>query len=513
MGVAFNMSANEAGQAIAQMMNVYNLSLSRVRELADAVNVLGNTMATNEAAIVEVMTRVGGSAKQFGLTAEQTAALAAAFTSLGKSPMVAATAINALLSKLQTANVQGAEFQAALAQIGLSGDKLARDIRENPQAALEEFLKTLQRLDGQQRAELSVKLFGQEYHDDISLLVGSLGQYEAALGRVADKTQTAGALEREFAERAKTTEAQLTLLKNAVTVLAANIGSTFLPVIAGAANVTTTLTRAMSDFASQNPGLTAMSTTLASIAVSLTGLKLATSALNVVWARSFAAMRAEVALLNASLGQSIKQVGLLSTALRGAFMALAGWGIGQMIGGWLRQFALVRIAVNTLIAGFMSLGEWIKSVQYIATHWENPLKELERLYDRLKQIRDEWIEINKWEWNRDFGSEQEAAQAAAPPAGNNPAAAPETGSDPAAKAVDQTTQSLSAARDAIKELGGDVSRFANTTSKEFVQVAGHLDVIIKETERLSAAGVDTAAVLEDAFSKAIDSAETQAEIN
>ncbi|MDR3352175.1 MAG: hypothetical protein LBO00_04025, partial [Zoogloeaceae bacterium] len=58
-----------------------------------------------------------------------------------------------------------------------------------------------------------------------------------------------------------------------------------------------------------------------------------------------------------------------------------------------------------------------------------------------------------------------------------------------------------------------MSRFANTTSKEFAQVAGHLDAIIKETERLSAAGVDTAAVLEDAFSKAIDSAETQAEIN
>ncbi|MDR3351736.1 MAG: phage tail tape measure protein, partial [Zoogloeaceae bacterium] len=97
MGVAFNMSAEQAGQAIAQMMNVYNLSLDQVRELADAVNVLGNTMATNESDIVEVMTRVGGTAKQFGLSAQQAAALAAAFTSLGKPAQVAGTAINALL--------------------------------------------------------------------------------------------------------------------------------------------------------------------------------------------------------------------------------------------------------------------------------------------------------------------------------------------------------------------------------------------------------------------------------
>jgi chromosome segregation ATPase len=97
-----------------------------------------------------------GSAKQFGLSAEQAAALAAAFTSLGKPVQVAGTAINALLSKLQTANVQGDEFKTALQEMGLSANQLAKDIRENPQKALMTFLQTLKSLDGQQHSELLV---------------------------------------------------------------------------------------------------------------------------------------------------------------------------------------------------------------------------------------------------------------------------------------------------------------------------------------------------------------------
>ena len=75
MSNAFSMTADEAGQSAAKMMNVFQLPLERVREVADAVNALGNSSAATERDIVEVMTRIGGSARQFGLTAEQSAAL------------------------------------------------------------------------------------------------------------------------------------------------------------------------------------------------------------------------------------------------------------------------------------------------------------------------------------------------------------------------------------------------------------------------------------------------------
>ena len=168
MSTAFGMTADEAGQAVAKLSNIFALPIEQVEKLGDAINTLGNTTAATEADIVEVLTRMGGTAKQFGLTAEQASALASTMLSMGVSSQVAGTGINALLSKLQTANVQGKAFQDALAGMGISAEKLAADIAANPQKALTEFLHTLEKLDGQDRAETLAKLFGIEYQDDIS---------------------------------------------------------------------------------------------------------------------------------------------------------------------------------------------------------------------------------------------------------------------------------------------------------------------------------------------------------
>lgn len=107
---------------------------------------------------------------------------------------MAATAINALLSKLQTAQGQTAKFQGALESIGISANQMAANISDNPQKALSDFLARLSELDDKQRSMVTMELFGQEYADDISLLVGSLETYNQALDLTANKTQNAGAM-------------------------------------------------------------------------------------------------------------------------------------------------------------------------------------------------------------------------------------------------------------------------------------------------------------------------------
>ena len=158
MSTAFGITADEAGKAVAKLSNVFALPIEQIGALGDAINTLGNTTAATEADIVEVLTRIGGTAKQFGLTAEQAAALGSTMLSLGVSSQVAGTGINALLSKLQTANVQGKAFQDALAGMGISAQQLAADIAANPQKALTEFLHTLEQLEGQDRAETLARL-------------------------------------------------------------------------------------------------------------------------------------------------------------------------------------------------------------------------------------------------------------------------------------------------------------------------------------------------------------------
>ena len=334
MAVAFDMTAEAAGDSAAKLANVFQIPLSEVRALGDAINTLGNNTAAREGEIVEALTRIGGSARQFGLATEQTAALTASFIALGKSPETAATAINSLLNRLQTGGQGVSGFAEGLEDLGLSANRLADNIRANPQAALREFLGSLEKLDNQQRAITLTKLFGQEYADDISLMVGSLAEYDRQLGLVGDKTKTAGAMQNEFAAQMDTTEKKLEQAQIAIGNLAKELGSQLLPVVASGAQ----------GFAGTHPQITRFVTLLAaakaaSIAFSgamrVLGVEgtTATSALTAGYTRvttALAAYRAQVAAASAaSAGMSVAMraqavaTAATTTALRGAAGALS----------------------------------------------------------------------------------------------------------------------------------------------------------------------------------------------
>lgn len=338
MAVAFNMTAEEAGDAAAKMANVWGIPIDKVSELGDTINTLGNTTAAKEREIVDVMNRIGGTAKQFGLAKEEAAALSAAFISLGKTPETAGTAINALLTKLSTASVQSDDFKNALAHIGISADQLAKDINDNPQKALDNFLQTLGTLSKEQQSITTFKLFGQEYVDDISILVGGLDTYKKALSEVADKSQMAGAMEKEFKARLDTTGASLAQAKASMGVLAQTIGTHLLPIITSALDVFTDITGAITDFANTYPNLTKFITIVASAQVGLTAMNSTLRLIGTTGLLSFGqvatgATTATGAITGATtatagLNTALSAVAKSAIALTGSFMA------GNAIGDW-----------------------------------------------------------------------------------------------------------------------------------------------------------------------------------
>ena len=269
MATAFGMTAEEAGNAAATIANVFQLPIGEVEKLGDAINVLGNNTAAREKDIVAAMARIGGTAKQFGLVADEAAALADAFIALGKPPEVAATAINAMLQKLQTAQSQGKDFQAALEGIGTSADEIAANIAANPQQALTEFLHKLEGLDKQSRALTLSQLFGTEYSDDIALLVGSLGEYEKALGLVNDQSQIQGAMQKEAAAALNTTEGQINKAKAAVSNMAGELGNALLPILKITASTVETVATAISDFTKDFPVLSKLAIYFAAARVAM----------------------------------------------------------------------------------------------------------------------------------------------------------------------------------------------------------------------------------------------------
>ncbi len=252
MAVAFDMGANEAGDAMAKIANVYKIPIAEIGRLGDAINQISNESPAKASEIVRALSRVGGVAQAFGLSAEQASALSAAFIAMGKPPEVAGTAINALLIKLQTADKQGAKFQAALASMGMSAGALKQAIGEDAQGALLGFLKALESVPKEARTGVLVDLFGLEYSDDIAALAGNLDVYRQQLDAAA---RAQGSMGKEFAARAATTANNLQLLKNTVSELAINIGSVLLPALNGVLSSLRPVIEGLASWAKENPGV------------------------------------------------------------------------------------------------------------------------------------------------------------------------------------------------------------------------------------------------------------------
>ena len=93
VAVAFDISAQEAGDTLAKLRNIFGMTQPQVVQLADAVNHLSNNMAATAPQILEVLKRIGGTGQLVGLTAQQMAALGAAMLATGTRPEVVATGL------------------------------------------------------------------------------------------------------------------------------------------------------------------------------------------------------------------------------------------------------------------------------------------------------------------------------------------------------------------------------------------------------------------------------------
>ncbi|STZ07223.1 Phage-related minor tail protein [Moraxella caprae] len=407
MSVAFSMSADEAGNAAAKLANVFNMPIEQVGELGDVINTLGNNMAAKEREIVDAMLRVGGTARQFGLVKEEVAGLTAAMIALGKPPEVASTAINALLTKLQTAQNQGAGFADGLQMIGTSADEMADNIAKNPQQALSGFLEKLGQLDDRQRSMVSAKLFGAEYADDINLLVGSLGTYNQALGLATDKTATAGAMQKEFQAQMDTAAKKVTQAKAELMALAINIGQHLLPIISATAEAVGDMAGTLADIAHEYPTITQLVTLMGGAVVAvkalnsviaLTGslggksaLQITTGFLGAKSAIDATAVSADK--MNTELGNAGVQTASLAkqmTSLNSIMGALTAWTVGKSIGDWAYENSSAVRAIGDEMGRLLAYADAIftdRTFDDVRQNFETSAESAKRLADETANAK------------------------------------------------------------------------------------------------------------------------------
>ncbi len=353
MKVAFDMSASDAGESIAKLMNIYALSVKEVNTLGDAINHLSDNTAAKAKDIVNVLARVGGTAKMFGLSAKEAASLADAFLAMGKPPEVAATAINAMLNKLNTADKQGKKFQKGLEAIGFSAKGLKKAIAKDANGAILMFLEQIKKFDKQKQMGILSDLFGMEYSDDIALLISGLDNYKKALKLTANKQNYLNSMQKEFENRSNTTENKLQLLKNSLNSIAISVGTLLLPAVKTAADWFKWLADKVEGLSQKYPTLT---TVLTSAVVGLGAFSVATAiggyAISVLGGGVLRAISAFGWLKNLLFGG----LGLRATAAKANILSASMYATGRNALFAKRNLAsLAKTAIGS-IGGILALG-------------------------------------------------------------------------------------------------------------------------------------------------------------
>ena len=365
MAVAFDLSGQEAGDAMAGLRTIFQIGQGDVMNLAGAYNHLSNSMAARAPELLDIANRVGGTAKLVGLTGQQLGALGGTLLAMKTPPEVAATSIKSMLLTLGAATGATKDAKQALDDIGLSAAGVEKAMRQDAETAIVGVLEAASK--SQNVVGTLERLFGKEHAGEVAKLVEGLDEYAKARRLVSSSAASAASVEREYAVRAATTGNALTLLGNRTQALAINVGSALLPAINAVLAPIGAVVDAAAALAQRFPVVT---TAVVGLAVGFVAVKVAAVAYRYA-AASVAETSMTVGLALTRMRRRLAETALANWALTGSLRstpavgATAAGGIGRVT----RSLRILRLALLSTGIGAVVVGLGI-AVAWLVSHWE-----------------------------------------------------------------------------------------------------------------------------------------------
>lgn len=326
VGVAFDMSAGQTGEALAKIKTALGLTVDDTRLLADALNHLSNTSASAAPDLLDFMSRVGSTGKQYGFTAEQTAAIGSAMIAAGAQSEVAATSFrNVGMALARGASATPAQ-RRVFKQLGLSATDVAKRLQKDAVGTLTDVIARIRQLPKEVQASAITDLFGAEARA-IMPLIENADLLASSLEQVADESTYAGSAQAEFEARSKTFANALKLFGNGLNELGIRIGNALLPGLERMMATILPMIHALADLAAAYPDVTAAIVTVTSAVIGL-----------------------NVALIAARFAMLFLKGGVLSGAL-GMAQAIGALGRGAaVLGNLAAMIGRVGLAMTLLSA-------------------------------------------------------------------------------------------------------------------------------------------------------------------
>lgn len=414
MGVAFDITAEQAGDMMAKWRTAFKMGQSDVVKLADKINFLGNTTAASAPLISDVVTRIGPLGSVGGVASGEIAALGASLVGSGVTSEIAATGIKNLILALVSGESATKSQNEAFAALGLNAVDMAKYMQKDARGAILSVLEAVQRLDKEQQASVMAELFGKESISAIAPLLSNLDALKTNFDAVSDASKYAGSMEKEFQTRAETTANAMELMNNSIYRTKVAIGQGLLPAIAPVASVVADAATAVGNFATEYPNLTGavlggtgalfgVAAAASAFMWALNGARLALFGAKTAFGIAGAALGKYNILIKTgtALAYGWNLAGrLFNSGLAITGSMFKGLGVGAMkLWGILLANPWIALATVAVGAAWMIYKNWDTVKEWFTTLWDDPALALQQFCDGVKSKLGEaydWIH-NKWE--------------------------------------------------------------------------------------------------------------------
>lgn len=444
MGVAFDITADEAGQAMAEMRAAFRMTQPQVNALADKINYLGNNTAASAKDIMEIVQRIGPLGEVAGAASGSIAAMGATLRGMGIGNEIAATGIKNLLLNLSAGKAATKAQVAVFKQLGYTASEVSKSMQLNADETIRVILTKIAKLPKHAQAAALTQLFGKEVVGSIAPLLTNLDQLQENLKLVGDQTKYAGSMEKEYQARAATTANSLIIFRNQVNALGVTIGSVLLPAVNSLLMTVGPWVGQVTELAQKYPTVT--KAVIATVGA-LVAMKVATFALGFAFTYLRGGMLNIVGLFYRTaagatlVGTTTTTAAAGPTLLGRAFLFL---GRGILWAGRMLLLNPIGLAVTAIAgAAYLIYKNWEPLKKWFADLWADITKifddSIGKIMGMIDGIKQKWTDFKStvssgvgdaWQNTKDFfsnpfGTDDNTGKPAAAAPGMTPPAAPQ----------------------------------------------------------------------------------------